>query len=58
MAKGGEALRREFERIAPVIREGGFIPSCDHGIPADVSWSNFLDYTRQLAILTGWLPTP
>ena len=58
MAKGGETLRREFERIAPVIRDGGFIPSCDHGIPADVSWSNFLDYCRQLAILTGWLPTP
>ena len=58
MAKGGAALRHELERIAPVIRDGGFIPSCDHGIPADVSWSNFLDYARQLAILTGWLPAP
>ncbi len=55
MAKGGQALTEELKRIAPVIRDGGFIPSCDHGIPSDVSWSNYLDYCRQLAQLTGWL---
>ena len=54
MAKGGRALADELDRIAPVIRDGGFIPSCDHGIPADVSWDNFLDYCRRLAVLTGW----
>jgi hypothetical protein len=45
----------ELERIAPVVRDGGFIPSCDHGIPSDVSWKNFVDYCRQLAEMTGWL---
>jgi len=55
IARGGQALTDELKRIAPVIRDGGFIPSCDHGIPSDVSWNNYLDYCRQLAELTGWL---
>ena len=55
MAKGGNVLRAELERLRPVIDAGGFIPSCDHAVPADVSWSNYLDYCRQLAQLTGWL---
>ncbi len=55
MAAGGQKLTDELRRIEPVIRDGGFIPSCDHGIPSDVSWKNFLDYCRQLAELTGWL---
>ncbi|MCX7045584.1 MAG: hypothetical protein NTX50_08895 [Candidatus Sumerlaeota bacterium] len=56
MARGGERLTRELNRIIPpLIAEGGFIPSCDHGVPADVSWPNFLEYARQLAKLTGWL---
>ena len=55
MARGGHALKDEFARIAPVCRDGGYIPSCDHGIPHDVSWQNYLDYCRRLAQLTGWL---
>jgi uroporphyrinogen decarboxylase len=55
MAKGGAVLKAEMERIAPVAKSGGFVPSCDHGIPSDVSWDNFVDYVGQLARLTGWL---
>lgn len=55
MAKGKDALRDELERIKPVIDDGGFIPGCDHGVPSDVSWPDFLDYGRQLARMTGWL---
>jgi uroporphyrinogen decarboxylase len=55
MAAGGAVLRRELQRLAPVVRDGGYIPSCDHGIPPDVPWPNFLDYCRQLAEMTGWL---
>lgn len=54
MAKGGAALRAEIERLKPVITAGGFIPSCDHGIPHDVSWPNFVEYCRLLAEATGW----
>lgn len=55
MAKGGQALRDELKRVEPVLRDGGYIPGCDHGVPSDVSWPNFVDYCRQLAQMTGWL---
>ena len=55
MAKGGQVLRDELKRIEPVVKDGGYIPSCDHGIPSDVSWPNFVDYARLLAKMTGWL---
>lgn len=55
IAKGGQALRDELKRVEPVIRDGGYIPGCDHGVPSDVSWDNFVDYCRQLAQMTGWL---
>jgi uroporphyrinogen decarboxylase len=54
MAAGGDVMRAELARIAPVVRGGGFIPGCDHGVPSDVSWPNFLDYARELAALCGW----
>jgi hypothetical protein len=55
MAKGGSIVEAELERVAPVVKSGGYIPSCDHGIPSDVSWPDFLKYVRGLAVLTGWL---
>lgn len=55
MAKGGAAIRAELKRLQPAIDAGGFIPSCDHGIPSDVSWENFVDYCQLLAKATRWL---
>lgn len=56
LAVGGEMMRKEVHRVVlPLLDEGGFIPSCDHGVPPDISWKNFCQYTRLLAELTGWL---
>jgi uroporphyrinogen decarboxylase len=55
MAKGGAAIREELKRVEPVVRDGGYIPGCDHGVPPDVSWPNFVDYSRLLARMTGWV---
>jgi hypothetical protein len=56
LATGGEAMRVEIMRVVPpLLEEGGFIPGCDHGVPPDVSWPNFVEYTRLLAQLAGWL---
>ncbi len=55
MARGGGALRDEIRRLSPVIRGGGYIPGCDHGVPPDVSWPNYVLCTKLLAELTGWL---
>ena len=55
IAKGGQVIRDELARIEPVVRDGGYIPGCDHGVPFDISWPNFVDYCRLLARMTGWL---
>lgn len=54
MASGGKEMAEELGRLLPVIRDGGYIPGCDHGVPHDVSWSNFVDYSDRLARMTGW----
>jgi uroporphyrinogen decarboxylase len=55
MARGGSVLEAEIERVRPVVETGGYIPGCDHGVPADVSWDNYVDTVRLLARMTGWL---
>jgi uroporphyrinogen decarboxylase len=55
IAKGGKVLEAELRRIAPVVEDGGFIPGCDHGVPPDISWPNFVHYSRLLARTAGWI---
>lgn len=55
MAKGGAVIEAEIARVLPVIESGGFIPGCDHAVPSDVSWPDYLHYTKLLAKATGWL---
>ena len=55
IAKGGAALEDEVSRIRPVVETGGYIPGCDHGVPSDICWTNFVRYTGLLARATGWL---
>jgi len=54
MAKGGRSIEAEINRLLPVIRDGGYIPGCDHGVPSDVSWPNYVYYVKLLAQATGW----
>ena len=55
LAAGGEIMTAELNRLAPLIKDGGYLPTCDHGVPPDISWPNFIEYTRELAHITGWL---
>ncbi len=48
MKNGEEAMRREFERLLPSMREGKLIPSVDHQTPPDVSIENYRIYVRLL----------
>ena len=48
MPLGEEAMRAEFERLLPVMRQGGFIPSVDHQTPPGVSLENYEIYLRLL----------
>lgn len=48
MPYGEEAMRKEFERLLPVMRQGGFIPSVDHQTPPGVSLENYRIYLKLL----------
>lgn len=48
MPKGEEAMRAEFERLLPVMRQGGFVPSVDHQTPPGVSLENYRIYLKLL----------
>ncbi len=48
MPDGEEAMRQEFERLVPLMKTGGFIPSVDHQTPPGVSMDQYLAYRRLL----------
>jgi len=48
LAKGPAAIDAEIDRIFPVMRaRGGYIPTCDHGVPEEVSYQNYLHYRKR-----------
>ena len=48
LAQGRDAIDREIERIFPVMhKRGGYIPTCDHGVPEEVSWQDYLYYHQR-----------
>jgi len=44
--KGEAAIRAEFERLLPVMRSGGYIPSVDHQTPPGVSLEQYKGYIK------------
>ena len=54
LAQGPEAIRAHLLEFAPLIEEGGFIPTVDHTVPPDVSWDHFACYMEaKAALLAG-----
>jgi uroporphyrinogen decarboxylase len=53
IALGGDDLVRELERIAQVVEDGGFVPFCDHYVPADVTLEQFRFYLRKKREIFG-----
>ena len=49
MSRGEAAIRAEFERLLPTAKTGGFIISCDHQTPPDVSLEDFKLYVKLFA---------
>jgi hypothetical protein len=48
MNRGEAAMRDEFERLVPLMKSGGFIPSVDHQTPPGVSLEQYRLYLRLL----------
>jgi uroporphyrinogen decarboxylase len=48
LAAGKEAIDEFLERVFPPMRaRGGYIPTCDHGVPEEVSYENYLYYRKR-----------
>ncbi len=48
LAKGGEVMRAEVDRVMRLVEQGGYLPEIDHSVPPDVSWAKFCDYIGYL----------
>lgn len=54
LARGRRAIDEMVERILPAMRaRGGYIPCCDHMVPAEVPYEDYLYYRRRCAELGG-----
>jgi hypothetical protein len=48
LAAGKEAIDREIDRIFPVMKaRGGYIPTCDHGVPEEVRYEDYLHFRKR-----------
>ena len=53
LAAGPEQIEEMLLRILPAMRKrGGYCPTCDHGVPEDVSYQNYLYFRRRVAELS------
>ncbi len=46
MHLGENRMRQEFERLLPVMKQGGFIPGVDHQTPPAVSYQDYQLYSK------------
>ncbi len=52
LARGRPAIDAMLERIIPPMkRRGGYLPMCDHGVPAEVPFADYVYFRRRLAAL-------
>lgn len=49
LATTPDEIDRMLDRVMPFMRErGGFIPTCDHGVPEEVSFENYMHYRKRI----------
>jgi len=54
LARGPAAIDKMVERILPAMRaRGGYIPTCDHGVPEEVSLADYRHYRKRCVELGG-----
>ena len=54
LAKGRKAIDQMLEYIIPAMRaRGGYVPTSDHGVPAEVPYEDYLYYRKRCVELGG-----
>jgi uroporphyrinogen decarboxylase len=46
LTKDKKDIEKELRRLEPLINDGGFMPTVDHGVPHDVSFNNYKYYLK------------
>ena len=48
LAADFDSIDRMVDRIFPVMqRRGGYMPTCDHGVPEEVSLKNYMHFRKR-----------
>ena len=48
LARGRKAIDEMVDRIFPAMQaRGGYIPTCDHGVPEEVPYQDYLHYRKR-----------
>ena len=50
---GRAAIDAELANVAPLVRDGGYVPWPDHLVPPDVPFDNYLYYLQQMKKMSG-----
>jgi uroporphyrinogen decarboxylase len=54
LARGREAIDEMLEYVIPPLRaRGGYVPTCDHGVPAEVPYEDYVYYRERVGELGG-----
>ena len=54
IALGRPAIDAMLERILPAMKKrGGYLPTCDHGVPAEVPFGDYVYFRQRVAELSG-----
>ncbi len=54
LAAGKDAIDAHLAHIMPpMVERGGYYPTCDHGVPLEVSFENYLHYRRRVCEMDG-----
>jgi hypothetical protein len=52
MKAGPAAIEAELAGVVPLVIDGGFIPWCDHLVPPDVPFQNYMYYVQRMKEMT------
>lgn len=56
IARGPKAIDAHLAHLKPLVEDGGYIPTVDHTVPPDISWSDFSYYMEaKQRLLAGQL---
>jgi len=48
LASNKAAIKEMVDAVVPLLQEGGYIAGCDHAMPQDIPWENYIYYRKLL----------